>query len=98
MSRLNFTVDRRSSDHGDQWRNQAVCRDYDPETWFPVGTSGPALAQTEAAKAVCRRCPVRTECLNWALESGQRHGVAGGMTEQEREALIRRGIRQVTAA
>ena len=61
------------------WRHNAVCRDEDPELFFPVGNSGPALAQIADAKLVCNRCPVTTECLSWALESGQDAGVWGGM-------------------
>src|ERR1700733_8073419 len=57
------------------WRHKAVCRDEDPELFFPVGNSGPALAQIADAKLVCNRCPVTTECLSWALESGQDAGV-----------------------
>ena len=58
------------------WRHKAVCRDEDPELFFPVGNSGPAIAQIADAKLVCNRCPVTTECLSWALESGQDSFVA----------------------
>jgi WhiB family redox-sensing transcriptional regulator len=75
------------------WRHRAACRDEDPELFFPVGTSGPALLQIAEAKAVCRRCPVSVECLNWALASGQDAGVWGGMSEDERRALKRRNAR-----
>jgi WhiB family transcriptional regulator, redox-sensing transcriptional regulator len=75
------------------WRHKAVCRDEDPELFFPVGNSGPALAQIADAKLVCNRCPVTTECLSWALESGQDAGVWGGMGEDERRALKRRNAR-----
>ncbi|GAA4786098.1 hypothetical protein GCM10023200_20090 [Actinomycetospora chlora] len=75
------------------WRNDAACRDEDPELFFPVGTSGPALSQIARAKSVCRRCPAMTECLKWALESGQDAGVWGGASEDERRALKRHGIR-----
>ncbi|MBV9142306.1 MAG: WhiB family transcriptional regulator [Pseudonocardiales bacterium] len=75
------------------WRHRAACRDEDPELFFPVGTSGPALLQITEAKAVCRRCPVSAECLNWALASGQDAGVWGGMSEDERRALKRRNAR-----
>src|SRR5512142_3414610 len=73
------------------WRHRAVCRDEDPELFFPIGTSGPALLQVEQAKAVCRRCSVTDECLQWALDTGQDAGVWGGMSEEERRALKRRG-------
>jgi WhiB family redox-sensing transcriptional regulator len=75
------------------WRERALCRGYDPEIWFPVGTSGPALLQIAEAKSVCRRCPVTPECLTWALESGQDDGVWGGMSEDERRRLKRRSAR-----
>jgi len=45
------------------------------------------LRQTLRAKAVCAQCPVRSECLEWALETAQPHGVWGGLDEQEREHL-----------
>ncbi len=74
----------------DDWRNSAACRTEDPDLFFPIGTSGPALLQTEQAKAVCRRCPVREQCLQWALRTGQSIGVWGGTSEEERRALKRR--------
>ena len=43
------------------WRHRALCRDEDPELFFPIGTTGPAVVQIEQAKAVCRRCP-EPEC------------------------------------
>ena len=49
------------------WRHRALCRDEDPELFFPIGTTGPALVQIEQAKGVCRRCPVTESCLDWAL-------------------------------
>lgn len=75
------------------WRHEAACRQEDPELFFPVGSSGPALQQTAEAKAICRRCPVSSECLAWALESGQDSGVWGGMSDDERRALKRRNAR-----
>ncbi|WP_329406548.1 WhiB family transcriptional regulator [Streptomyces sp. NBC_00704] len=72
------------------WREQAECRSEDPDLFFPIGTSGPALMQAEQAKAVCRRCPVREPCLEWAMETDQTLGVWGGTSETERRALKRR--------
>jgi WhiB family redox-sensing transcriptional regulator len=72
------------------WRHDAACRDKDPELFFPVGTSGPAILQTARAKAVCWGCPVRSQCLTWALNSGQDAGVWGGKSEDERRELNRR--------
>ena len=72
------------------WRDRAACKDEDPELFFPIGTTGPAIAQTAEAKAVCARCPVTEPCLEWALGSGQEAGVWGGLSEDERRALRRR--------
>ena len=75
------------------WRNEAACREVDPELFFPIGNSGPALLQIEEARQVCHRCPVMDECLRWAIDSGQDAGVWGGMSEDERRALKGRTIR-----
>lgn len=75
------------------WRHQAACLHEDPELFFPVGNTGPALMQIAEAKKVCRICPVREACLQWALDAGQDHGVWGGMSEDERRALRRRAAR-----
>jgi len=75
------------------WRHTAACRDVDPELFFPIGNTGPALLQIEEAKQVCRRCTNTDACLRWALESGQDAGVWGGMSEDERRALKRRAAR-----
>ena len=75
------------------WRNTAAGRDEDPELHFPTGTSGPALLQIAEAKTVCRRCPVVSDCLAWALDNGVDFGVWGGMSEDERRALKRRNAR-----
>jgi WhiB family redox-sensing transcriptional regulator len=75
------------------WRHQSACRDEDPELFFPVGNTGPAITQIEEAKKVCARCIVKEPCLAWALESGQDAGVWGGLSEDERRALKRRAAR-----
>jgi WhiB family redox-sensing transcriptional regulator len=75
------------------WRNRAACLEEDPELFFPIGNTGPALLQIEEAKAVCRRCEVVETCLKWAIESGQDAGVWGGLSEDERRALKRRNAR-----
>ena len=80
-----------------EWIRRARCRDEDPELFFPVGTSGPAAIQIEAAKAVCKSCEVRLQCLEWALATGQDSGVWGGTTEEERRVLLRARRRQVPA-
>ncbi|MCZ7430127.1 WhiB family transcriptional regulator [Streptomyces sp. WMMC1477] len=81
------------------WRKLAACAKDDPELFFPIGNTGPALLQIEEAKAVCRnRCPVMEQCLAWALETNQEHGVWGGMSEDERRREKRRVARRRSAA
>lgn len=71
------------------WVHRARCKDEDPELFFPIGTTGQATAQIGAAKAICLRCDVRLECLEWAMATGQDAGVWGGLSEDERRALRR---------
>lgn len=73
-----------------RWLRRAACADTDPELFFPVGVKGPALDEQAAAKEVCGRCPVTRQCLAYALRSGQRSGVWGGMGEEERSPLHRK--------
>src|SRR5450756_324660 len=75
------------------WRNRSACLDEDPELFFPIGNTYPALLQMEEAKVVCRRCEVVETCLKWASESGQDSGVWGGLSADERHALKRRNAR-----
>ena len=75
------------------WRSRATCLGEDPELFFPIGNTGPALFQIEEAKAVCRRCEVVDTCLRWAMESGADAGVWGGLSDDERRMLKRRRAR-----
>ena len=84
--------------HVREWRERAACRGgVDPDLFFPAAESGAARdAQVRAAKAVCARCPVRSECLDEALVRIP-YGIAGGLTERERQRL-RRTHRAITSA
>jgi len=75
---------------GGDWRSRGACLDVDPELFFPVGSTGAAAAQIEDAKRVCRRCVVVGVCLAWALGSREDFGVWGGLSEEERRAVLRR--------
>ncbi len=81
-------------EHDQVWRQHAACRDMDTDLFFPNGETGDALEQAEAAKAVCARCPVREECLEFALVTNQQYGIFGGLTETERKSLRRRRARE----
>ncbi|MDO4791476.1 MAG: WhiB family transcriptional regulator [Buchananella hordeovulneris] len=75
------------------WRSSAACLNLDPELFFPVGNTGSAVAQIEAAKSVCAQCKVQSTCLDWALSNGQDFGVWGGKSEDERRSIKRRAAR-----
>jgi WhiB family redox-sensing transcriptional regulator len=68
------------------------CTDQDPELFFPIGAGPAAGGQVQQAKAVCGRCPVRMQCLQWAMDT-QQQGVWGGMTDDERRRLSHRNGR-----
>ena len=72
------------------WMAQALCAQIDPDLWYP--DPGDAHAAQTAA-AVCRTCPVRADCLDYAMATeaqGGRHGVWGGLTPTARDRLHHR--------
>ncbi len=70
---------------GRSWRLDARCAEVDPELFFPEPG-----APTAPAKRICAGCPVRVECLAYALDTREAHGVFGGLSAQERLRLLRR--------
>lgn len=66
------------------WVKHAICRGIDPDLFYPE--RGESTAE---AKAVCKECPVRTECGEYALEIGEKFGIWGGMSERERRRIRR---------
>lgn len=72
-----------------RWSEYALCRDYDPEMFFPIALEGTLIGnlQRVQAKRVCGACPVQRRCLNHALTAPEKYGVWGGATETERSLL-----------
>ncbi len=76
-----------------RWQERANCLGVDPDLFFPERG-----ASTREAKAVCKGCEVRDDCLEYALANGEKFGIWGGLSERERRrvrrqrALERRGI------
>ena len=75
---------RRDADENQGWRAQAKCLGADFDLFFPERGKS-----TREAKAVCRACPVREECLDFAMRNGERFGIWGGLSERERRRLRR---------
>jgi WhiB family redox-sensing transcriptional regulator len=65
------------------WLVFGACRDADPNLFFPSNRE-----ETEQALSICASCPVRPECLDYALEAGERFGIWGGLTEKRRRKLV----------
>ncbi|HXL88842.1 MAG TPA: WhiB family transcriptional regulator [Streptosporangiaceae bacterium] len=76
------------------WRDRAACRGADTDLFFQDWATGSALRTIEQIKLMCRDCPVRALCLDWALDHGGDFGIWGGLTEDERRALRGTLIRQ----
>lgn len=74
------------------WRDEAACIGMDTRIFFPIGETGTALHQVLLAKQTCAACPVREECLEFAIATIQNDGVWGGTTEDERR-LVKRARR-----
>lgn len=70
-----------------EWMTRAACYGSDPGLFFPAVAAGP---EVDAAKAVCADCSVRVDCLLYALNEGEEHGIWGGLDETER-LQFRRG-------
>jgi WhiB family transcriptional regulator, redox-sensing transcriptional regulator len=79
-----------TADNLAEWWSLAACQSADPDLFFPISGAGPARVQVERAKAVCSGCPVRSDCLGYALAAGPLQGVWGGLTEEERRLLRQR--------
>jgi WhiB family redox-sensing transcriptional regulator len=68
----------------DRWQERALCAQTDPEAFFPEKGGS-----TREAKKICEVCPVREQCLAYALEHDERFGIWGGLSERERRRLKR---------
>ena len=75
------------------WQERANCLGVDPDLFFPERG-----ASTREAKAVCRGCEVRLECLEYALEHGEKFGIWGGLSERERRRVRRQRAARASAA
>lgn len=76
----------------DPWMKQAACSGA-PEHFFFPGSGG----TYDKGKAICAGCPVREECLEFAIETPCEDGLYGGLTYKERQALVKSERREVAA-
>ncbi|ADG88951.1 hypothetical protein TBS_12420 [Thermobispora bispora] len=82
------------------WQDHAACRGEDLVLFFgPDGERQPEREIRERkAKAICAQCPVRIECLDYALSRPEKYGTWGGMNEDERASERRRRMRRAASA
>jgi WhiB family transcriptional regulator, redox-sensing transcriptional regulator len=83
------------------WRATARCRTSSAVHFFPPAhfeRKAEKDAREGAARALCRECPVRVECLDYALSVQERHGIWGGLNELERRRLLRKRAAQARTA
>jgi WhiB family redox-sensing transcriptional regulator len=74
-----------AAEAGDRrWQERANCLGVDPDLFFPERG-----ASTREAKAVCGGCEVKADCLEYALDNGEKFGIWGGLSERERRRLRR---------
>ncbi len=75
------------------WQDEAACKSLPLEMFFP-----PAEQEAAAAKTICSGCTVKEPCLEAALAAGERFGIWGGLTTEERQGIAaRRRARAATA-
>lgn len=77
-------MDPADDEDEENWRDRALCAQTDPEAFFPEKGGS-----TREAKKMCLGCPVRSECLEYALSNDERYGIWGGLSERERRRLKR---------
>lgn len=73
------------------WLEDAACRGVDPALFFPERG-----ASTREAKAICAECPVREQCRDYALDTNQKHGIWGGLSERERRRIRSKRFREAS--
>lgn len=77
-------LDDLADDLDGDWQDLGLCAQADPEAFYPEKGGS-----TLDAKRVCMACPVRVECLEYALENDERFGIWGGLSERERRRVKR---------
>ncbi len=86
---MSVTSLRSATWNSEEWRELGSCRALDTALFFPIGQTGDAEVKIARAKKVCVTCPVRQQCLEFAITTNQEYGVWGGHDEEERRVIRR---------
>ena len=84
-------VIRRKTSVVDTWQDSSACRGPNSSVFFPpthYERRDEKLAREREAKTICGLCPVWRQCLQYALEIREQHGIWGGKTELERRRML----------
>jgi WhiB family transcriptional regulator, redox-sensing transcriptional regulator len=76
------------------WRAAGACLSADPDLFFPIATGAGAMRQITQAQRICAGCGVRQQCLEFAMQTGEVHGIWGGTTPEERVRAHRQHMRR----
>ena len=71
-------------EYATNWRAASACLNADPDMFFPVAVGTAASKQVSQALRLCQGCTVRQHCLDFAMQSGEKEGIWGGTTPEER--------------
>lgn len=71
-------------EYATEWRAASACLNTDPDVFFPVAVGSAASKQVARAMRICASCTVRQQCLDFAMRSGEKDGIWGGTTPEER--------------
>ena len=82
------------TDYATDWRAAGACLSADPDLFFPIATGVAAGRQITEARRICAGCRVRQQCLDFAMRTGETHGIWGGTTPEERISARRQRLRR----
>jgi WhiB family redox-sensing transcriptional regulator len=71
-------------EYATEWRTAGACLTADPDLFFPIAAGTAVASQVSRALRICDGCPVRRQCLDFAMRTGETHGIWGGTTPEER--------------
>jgi WhiB family transcriptional regulator, redox-sensing transcriptional regulator len=72
------------TDYATDWRAGGACLSADPDLFFPIASGQVATRQIMQAQRICAGCGVQQQCLDFAMQTGEVHGIWGGTTPEER--------------
>lgn len=77
------------TEYSTEWRTAGACLTADPDLFFPVAVGAFASSQVARAQRICAGCPVKQQCLDFAMRTREPTGIWGGTTPEERIRVLR---------